>query len=346
MDLSAYLRTKFGAGPFGPYLRSLRVMLKTFDEAPDYAALSRLLQPLSTGELTSIATLVSYELPPPKWSASTRSSLVVAALARVLASIFQAALQLSTEAARVAAEGGGGGGGFGHGGAAEEPSPSLSDSAPDRQNQYPTPPSPVASVTARSAPRQESTRGIAFRRDIARQVQQMRARCWGKFPGTYALLVARGVYPETPVSLLDWDVEVLLGIKEALEAESLAIELLLKSTFDSDPGTSIATSKAMDVITDPDSAFEAYLRSGEVSLSDLSPVERLGGFGPFAVWTSKACSQYFYGEALKTAAAMFAFVKKELTFLAPNGALSIHPGYTALSKNATLTDLSFVPGTC
>ena len=123
----------------------------------------------------------------------------------------------------------------------------------------------------------------------------MRARCWGKFPGTYALLVARGVYPETPVSFLDWDVEVLLGIKKALEAESLAIKLLLKSTFDSDPGTSIATSKAMDVITDPDSAFEAYLRSGEVSLSGLSPVERLGGFGPFAARTSKACSQYFTG---------------------------------------------------
>ena len=132
MDPSAYLRTKFGAGPYGPYLRSLRVMLKTFDETPDYAALSRLLQPLSTGELTSIATLVAYELPPPKWSASTRSSLVVAALARVLASIFQAAQQLSTEAARVAADGGGGGGGFGHGGAAEEPSPSLSDPDPDR----------------------------------------------------------------------------------------------------------------------------------------------------------------------------------------------------------------------
>jgi hypothetical protein len=91
--------------------------------------------------------------------------------------------------------------------------------------------------------------------------------------------------------LLDWDVEVLLGIKEALEAQCLAIELLLKSTFDSDPGTSIATSKAMDVITDPDSAFEAYLRSGEVSLSGLSPVERLGVFGPFAAWTSKAYSQ-------------------------------------------------------
>ena len=71
---------------------------------------------------------------------------MVAALARVLAPIFQAALQLSTEAARIAADGGGGGGGFGHGGAAEEPSPSRSDSAPDRQKQYPTPPSPVASV--------------------------------------------------------------------------------------------------------------------------------------------------------------------------------------------------------
>ena len=116
----------------------------------------------------------------------------------------------------------------------------------------------------------------------------------------------------------------------------MAIELLLKSTYDSENGTSIATSKAMDVIVDPDSAFEAYLRSGEVSLADLSPVERLGGFGPFAAWTAKACSQYFYGEVPKTATAMFKFVEDELTFLSPSGALSLHAPYLKLCKFLTL----------
>ncbi len=35
---------------------------------------------------------------------------------------------------------------------------------------------------------------------------------------------------------------------------------------------------------------------------------------------------------------MFSYVKKDLTFFAPNGALSVHPGYTAISKHLTQCD--------
>ena len=75
----------------------------------------------------------------------------------------------------------------------------------------------------------ESACDIEVRHDTARHVQLLRARHWSRFPATQALYVTMGYFPETPVSVVDWDIELLLGFKDALEGETLAIDLLARS---------------------------------------------------------------------------------------------------------------------
>jgi hypothetical protein len=72
--------------------------------------------------------------------------------------------------------------------------------------------------------------------------------------------VSRGIFPETPVSVVDWDIELLLGFKDALEGETLAIDLLAKSCHASGLASSLATSEALSIVKDPDSFFEGLLR--------------------------------------------------------------------------------------
>ena len=78
-----------------------------------------------------------------------------------------------------------------------------------------------------------------------------------------SLAVEMGIFPAEPASVLDLDFEILLGFLEAFEAEFLAIDLLLKTTSGAGKGTSLATTTALGVINDPDSAFEGMLRRGE-----------------------------------------------------------------------------------
>ena len=138
--------------------------------------------------------------------------------------------------------------------------------------------------------------------------------------------------------MLDLDVEILLGFLESIEAETLAIDLLTKSTTTSGKGTSLATNKAMEVIGDPDSAFEGLLRRGEVTLSELAPYERFFSLPPFAAWIARACSKYFISEMSTLAQAMLEYVRSSLTFLSPSGSLSIHAAHIALSKFLTQCD--------
>ena len=149
------------------------------------------------------------------------------------------------------------------------------------------------------ARRFESARDITARHDAARHVQLLRARHWSRFPATHALCVTRGIFPEIPVSVVDWDIELLLGFKDALEGETLAIDLLAKSCHASGLASSLATSEALSIVKDPDSFFEGLLRSGKVSLTGLHPFEMLASLPPFAGWTAKACEHCFYGEVSK-----------------------------------------------
>jgi len=48
--------------------------------------------------------------------------------------------------------------------------------------------------------------------------------------------------------VLDLEIEILLGFLESVEVQTLAIDLLTKSTTTSGKGTSLATNKAMEVI--------------------------------------------------------------------------------------------------
>jgi hypothetical protein len=68
--------------------------------------------------------------------------------------------------------------------------------------------------------------------------------------------------PETPVSVVDFDIELLLGIKDALEGETVAIDLLVKACHDSGPDSSLAAHEALTIVRDPESVFEGLLRSG------------------------------------------------------------------------------------
>ena len=72
------LRSRFGEPPFLPQVRALRALVKTLEECPDYASLSRLLLPLATEDLVLIAAAVSEEIPIPRWSALQRSTVVAA----------------------------------------------------------------------------------------------------------------------------------------------------------------------------------------------------------------------------------------------------------------------------
>ena len=149
-----------------------------------------------------------------------------------------------------------------------------------------------------AAPRFESARDITARHDAARHVQLLRARHWSRFTATHALCVAMGYFPETPVSVVDWDIELLLGFKDALEGETLAIDLLARSCHTSSPGSSLATNDALSIVEDPDSVFEGMLRSGVVSLAGLHPFEMLVSLPPFTGWTAKACEHCFFGGGL------------------------------------------------
>ena len=126
----------------------------------------------------------------------------------------------------------------------------------------------------------DSADDATARHDAARQVQQLRARHWSRFPATHAAAVTMGIFPEFPVSVVDWDMELLLGFRDALEGEWLAIDLLVKSCHDPSPDSSLATSDAMSIITDPDFVFAGSLRSGEISLAGLHPYERLVSIPP------------------------------------------------------------------
>ena len=119
---------------------------------------------------------------------------------------------------------------------------------------------------------------------------------WSLFPGTYRRAVDMGIFPDEPASVLDLDIEILLGFLEGIEAEKLAIGLLTKSTTASGRATSMATNKALEVIGGPDSAFESLRRRGDISLSDLAPYGRLYALCPFGAWIARACSQYFISE--------------------------------------------------
>ena len=68
--------------------------------------------------------------------------------------------------------------------------------------------------------------------------------------------MTRGLFPETPVSAVDWDIELLLGFKDALEGETLAIDLLAKACHTSGPASSLATNEALMIVKDPASVFE------------------------------------------------------------------------------------------
>ena len=63
---------------------------------------------------------------------------------------------------------------------------------------------------------------------------------WSLFPGTYRRAVDMGIFPDEPASVLDLNIESLLGLLEGIEAEQLAIDLLAKSTTASGRATSMA----------------------------------------------------------------------------------------------------------
>ena len=331
------LHTRFVDPPFLKRLGDLRVMMKTFDRCPDYSCLSRLLLPLEAEDLVQIAAAVSEEIPTPRWNASQRST-VIAALARVCAALFRAgaicaeAPRSNSGAAAVCAETMRS---TSDAGAAAEAAPAVEVSS--------TPATKPAAVTSSFATpvavslpppsrRFESACDITARHDAARHVQLLRARHWSRFPATHALCLTRGIFPETPVSVVDWDIELLLGFKDALEAETLAIDLLAKSCHASGPGSSLATNDTLSIIKDPDSVFEGMLRSGVVSLAGLHPFEMLVSLPPFAGWTAKACEHCFYGGVSNEVLALENYVANELSFLTPIGALYVHGPFSEVRR--------------
>ena len=332
-DAVALLRSVFGEPPYDVHLRCLRIMLKSLGDETSVADMSRLLQPLSPTQLHGIAALLRRELPPGKWNAAIRGSKVIGMLARLCSAIFGASVAAT---APLGAEGRGDGGGGGFSGAEGRPSPPGDVGDMPRRS---VPPSPAPSLAGRGSRHGgESTRDIAVRHEAARKVQRQRARLWSRFPGIHRLAVARGIFPAEAAGVLDLDIEILLGFLESIEAETLAIDLLAKSTTTSGMGTSLSTNKAMEVIGDPDSAFEGMLRRGEVTLSELAPYERFFSLPPFAAWVARACSKYFISEMSTLAQAMLEYVRSSLTFLSPSGSLSIHAAHIALSKFRTQCD--------
>ena len=96
----------------------------------------------------------------------------------------------------------------------------------------------------------------------------------------------------------------------------------------------------LSIVKDPDSFFEGLLRSGNVSLAGLHPFEMLVSLPPFAGWTAKACEHCFYGEVSKDVLDLEDYVANELSFIAPNGALSVHAPYSKVRRRLALFDAS------
>ena len=80
------------------------------------------------------------------------------------------------------------------------------------------------------------------------------------------------------------------------------------------------------------------LRSGEISLGGLHPFERLVSLSPFAALTAKSCSKCFYGEVSKEVLALERYVTNELSFIALNGALSVHGPYSEVRRRLAQCD--------
>ena len=102
----------------------------------------------------------------------------------------------------------------------------------------------------------------------------------------------------------------------------------------------MATNEALTIVKDPDSVFEGLLRSGKVSLAGLHPFEMLVSLPPFAGWTAKACEHCFYGEVSKDVLDLEHYVANELSFIASNGALSVHAPYSEVRRRLALCDAS------
>ena len=92
------------------------------------------------------------------------------------------------------------------------------------------------------------------------------------------------------------------------------------------------------IVKDPESVFEGLLRSGIVSLAGMHPFEMLVSLPPFAGWTAKACEHCFYGEVSTDVLDLEHYVANELSFIAPNGALSVHAPYSEVRRRLALCD--------
>jgi hypothetical protein len=159
---------------------------------------------------------------------------------------------------------------------------------------------------------------------------------WSLFPGTYRRAVDMGIFPDEPASVLDLDIEILLGLLEGIEAEKLAIELLTKSTTASGHATSMATIKAMEVIGHPDSAFEGLLRRGEIALAlRPGPVREVVRIMLLCGMDRARLLQVFISEISTLAQAMMEYINTSLIFLSPSGSLSMNAARIALSKFLT-----------
>jgi hypothetical protein len=91
----------------------------------------------------------------------------------------------------------------------------------------------------------------------------------------------------------------------------------------------------MRLLTDPDAAMKDKFANGEVTLDEASPFERLYHIFPYASWCAQVAANFFIGEVPACVVGLLAFIKGEMSFRAPSGAVALYPAYNKVSQLLT-----------
>jgi len=92
----------------------------------------------------------------------------------------------------------------------------------------------------------------------------------------------------------------------------------------------------MRLLTDPDAAMKDKFVHGEVTLDEAAPFELLYHIFPYASWCARVAANFFIGEVPTCVVNLLAFIKGEMSFRAPSGAVALYPAYNKVSQLLTL----------
>ena len=74
---------------------------------------------------------------------------------------------------------------------------------------------------------------------------------------------------------------------------------------------------------------------GEVTLDDASPFELLYHIFPYGSWCAQVTAKFSIGKVPTCVVDLLAFVKGEMSFRAPSGAVALYPAYHRVSQLLT-----------